>query len=147
MNILDNDKKILLKKKLAENKLKLKTLRIKKQKTQIINYVDDFDSKYRFANASETERLSMFISNLNFLDPAHIMLNECSISNYQSMYLCFLCGTEDLLEIYLYGNYNDLILDIDNWKFFSSYLLLVDEDFVRFIYINDYGDAKESKIK
>ncbi|MCH5270321.1 MAG: hypothetical protein J1E83_06180 [Lachnospiraceae bacterium] len=144
---MDNDKRILLKKKLTENKLKLKKSKIEKKKIQIINCVDDFDSKYRFANETETERLSRFISNLNFWAPAHIMLNECNISNHQSMYLCFLCGTEELLEIYLYGNYNDFILDIDNWELFSPYLLLVDEDFEHFIYLNDHGDVKESTTK
>lgn len=147
MNILDNDKRILLKKKLSENKLKIENIKIEKKKIKLINCVENFDSKYRFANESETERLSRFISNMNFLAPANIMLNECSISDHQNMYLCFLCGTDELLGIYLYGNYNDFILDIDNWEFFSPYLLLVDEDFVRFIYINDYGDIKGSKTK
>lgn len=147
MNILDDDKRILLKKKLEENKRKIKNIKIEKQRKQIINYIDDFDRKYRFADESETERINRFINNLNFSFPAHIRLEECNTSQHQNMYLCFLCGSEELLNIYLYVNYNDFIIDIDNWEFFSPYLLLIDEDFIRFIYINDYREIKESKIE
>jgi hypothetical protein len=60
------------------------------------------------------------------------------------MYLCFLAGSEELLKIYIFGKYSDLISDIDTWDFFSPYLLLIDEDFKRFIYIDDNGDMTKS---
>lgn len=147
VNILDADKRILLKKKLEENKRKIKNIKMENQRKQIINNIDDFDRKYRFADEAETEQLNRFISSLNFSSPAHIRLDKCNISQHQNMYLCFLCGLEELLNIYIYVNYNDFIIDIDNWKFFSPYFLLIDEDFIRFIYINDYGEIKESKME
>lgn len=144
---MDADKKILLKKKLEKNKQKIINIEIEKQRKQIIDNINDFDRKYRFADETETERIEKFISNLEFSFPAHIKLNECNISQHQNMYLCFLCGSEELLGIYLYVNYDDFITDMDNWEFFSDYLLLIDEDFIRFIYINDYGEFLESKIE
>ena len=47
---------------------------------------------------------------------------------------------------YIFGNYKDLMADIDNWDFFSPYLLLIDEDFSGYIYINDNGDITESRL-
>lgn len=144
---MDADKRVLLKKKLEDNKLKIKNAEIEKQRKQIISCVDDFDRKYRFADEAESEKLDEFIGSLNFYSPAHIRLKEQSISQHQNMYLCFLCGSHELLNIYLFGNYNDLMHDIDNWTFLSPYLLLVDEDFIRFIYINEHGEIKESAVK
>lgn len=144
---MDTDKKILMKNKLEENKLKIKDTEIEKQRKQIINYIEDFDKKYRFADEFESERLNRFISSLPFSSPAHIQLEKYNASTHNNMYLCFLCGSTELLNIYIYGNYNDLLLNIDNWEIFSPYLLLVDEDFIRFIYINDHGEIKESKIE
>lgn len=147
VNILDADKRILLKKKLEENKQKLKNIEIEKQRKQIINNIDEFDRKYRFADEAETERIHRFMCSLKFSFPGHIQLEESNISQHQNMYLCFLGGSEELLNIYLYVNYNDFITDMDYWEFFSSDLLLIDEDFIRYIYINDYGEFKESKIE
>lgn len=144
---MNADKKMLLKKKLEENKQKIINIEIEKQRKQIIDNIDDFNKKYRFAGEAETERIERFISNLEFSFPAHIKLKECNISQHQNMYLCFLGGSRELLNIYIYVNYNDFINDMDNWEFFSDYLLLIDEDFIRFIYINDYGEFKESKIE
>lgn len=144
---MDTDKSILLKKKLEENKLKIQNTEIEKQRKQIISCVDDFDKKYRFADESESEKLREFISSIDFSSPTHIRSEECSVSKHQNMYLCFLCGSKELLNTYLYLDYNDFILDIDNWQILSPYLLLIDEDFIRFIYINDYGEIKESKKK
>lgn len=143
---MDTDKKILLKRKQEENKLKLQKIKIENQRKQIAGYIEDFDRKYRFADEAETERLNRFIDKLDFFAPAYIYMEECEISQHSNMYLSFLCGSEELLGIYIYGNYSDLIFDIDNWEIFSPYILLVDEDFIRFIYINDYGEIKEFRI-
>lgn len=78
--ILDTDKKILLKKKLEENRQKIMNIEIEKQKKQIIDNIDDFSKKYRFADEAETERIEKFISNLEFSFPCHINLKEYNIS-------------------------------------------------------------------
>jgi hypothetical protein len=62
------------------------------------------------------------------------------------MYLCFLCGSEEIIKIYIYGDYKDFISDYDEWDYFSPYLLLIDEDFIHYVYIDDNGEIKEGKI-
>lgn len=144
---MNTDRKLLLTKKLEENKRKLKKSQIENQRHQIVESFDNFDSIYRFANDFEMEKLERFMERLEFSSPAHIVLDECSVTQHDNMFLCFLCGSEELLfDIFIYGNYKDFLLDIDTWCYFSPYLLLVDEDFIRYIYINDNGEIKESKI-
>lgn len=144
---MDTDKRTLLQKKLEENKLKLRNTKIEAQRKQIVDNIDDFHRKYRFADEAETERVNGFISRLNFTPLGHIQLVECEIPQDHNMYLCFLCGSEEMLNTYIYGNYKDLLSDMENWDFFSPYLLLVDEDLVHFVYVNDYGEIKGSKIE
>ena len=117
---MDTDKKILLKNKLEENQQKIINIKIEKQKKQIIDNIDDFSKKYRFADEAETERIEKFISNLEFSFPCHIKLKACNSLQHQNMYLCFLGGSRELLGIYIYVNYNDFITDMDNWEFFST---------------------------
>lgn len=147
VDILDNDKRMLFKRKLEDNKKRLKDKAIAEQKKQIVDIVDNFSDKYKFVNEFELGRLVEFIDNLEFPSPAHIRLDSCEPSQHHNMYLCFLCGSEELLEIYLYGKYEDFMSDMDSWDMLSPYLLLIDEDFERYIYINDYGEKAESKIK
>lgn len=52
-------------------------------------------------------------------------------------------GDEALFEIFVYGKYDDFLRDLDDWNYFSPYLLLIDEDFTHYVYINDYGDIIE----
>lgn len=141
---MNTDRKLLLKKKLEENKRKLKKSQVESKMHEIVESFDNFDSTYRFANDFETGKLKRFMECLEFSSPAHIVLDECNITQHDNMFLCFLCGSEELFDIYVYGDYNKLLLDIDTWCYFSPYLLLVDEDFVRYIFINDNGEIKET---
>ena len=61
-------------------------------------------------------------------------------------YLCFLMGTDALFEIYVFGKYSDIMSDHDAWEVFSPYLLLLDEDFIHYTYINDNGEVLESRV-
>ena len=58
----------------------------------------------------------------------------------------FLMGTDALFEIYVFGKYSDIMRDHDAWEVFSPYLLLVDEDFIHYTYINDNGEVLESRV-
>ncbi|MBQ3565577.1 MAG: hypothetical protein IJA12_00195 [Oscillospiraceae bacterium] len=139
--------KLLLKQKLEQNKIQHQNKEIENQKKQIIENVEDFNRKYRFADNSETEKLQNFTDKLNFTSPAHISAEKSKNTNHNNAYLCFLCGSKELLNIYIYGKYNDIINDMYEWDFFSPYLLIVDEDFSRYVYINDNQEISEHKIK
>ena len=132
----------LLQKKLAENKNKI----LEKEKKKLADSVDDFDKKYRFADEAEIRKIEEFINKLESPLPGHIAACENSPAPHRNMYLCFLMGSEEQLKMYIYGGYEDLMNDMDEWNFISPYLLLIDEDFVHYIYINDHGEATESKI-
>lgn len=140
---MDTEKRALLKKKLEENKLKNENAALEKQKIAIAECVDDFEGKYRFADEKECGRLNKFIGELHFSSPAHIQFDERGSSRHEKMYLCFLCGCEELLKIFLYGDHNDLTRDIESFRALSPYLLLIDEDLVRFIYVDDSGRFRE----
>ena len=56
-------------------------------------------------------------------------------------------GTDALFEIYVFGKYSDIMSDHDAWEVFSPYLLLVDEDFIHYTYINDDGEVMESQVE
>lgn len=142
---MDDKYKNLLQTKLADNKRKQEKIKLDKQISFIKDNVNDFDIKYRFANDIEINKIDMFVSNLHFSAPGHIDVNDNYPTSHNNMYLCFLYGSEKLLKTYIYGKYEAFLLDIDNWTFFSPYLLLIDEDFIRYIYVNDNGDIQESQ--
>ena len=143
---MDAKYKNLLQTKLADNKRKQEKIKLDKQISFIKDNVNDFDKKYRFANDIEINKIDMFVSKLHFSAPGHIDVNDNYPTSHNNMYLCFLCGSEELLKTYIYGKYEIFLLDIDNWTFFSPYLLLIDEDFIRYIYVNDNGDIQESQL-
>ena len=144
---MDDTKKKLLDAKLAELKKQQGQTRIEAEKKRIITSVDDFASKYRFAREDETARIQSFIGKLEFEFPAHIKTPSVKDnSRHEDMYLSFLCGSGELLGIYICGKYDDLISDLDSWNFFSPYLLLMDQDFIGYIYIDDNGNITESSL-
>ncbi|NBH15792.1 hypothetical protein D3Z36_16960 [Lachnospiraceae bacterium] len=51
-----------------------------------------------------------------------------------------------LFETYIFGKYDDIINDYDEGEVFSLYLLLVNEDFIHYVYINGYGEIMESQV-
>ncbi len=72
------------------------------------------------------------------------MRDKYSIREERKYVPVLFSGSEELLNIFIFGKFSDLIADIDTWDFFSPYLLLIDEDFRRYIYIDDNGDMTES---
>ncbi len=120
---------------------------IEKLRKEITDGIDDFDTKYRFADKAESERIEKFIDSLEFSSLGKIKPTECGISEHKNMYLCFLFGTEELLRIYIYGGHDTFLTDPENRGFFSSSLLLIDEELSGFIYIDDNGAFNEGTIK
>ena len=148
MSIVDSEKKSLLKSKLENIKIKQSQQCQDNERKRIIENIDDFYEKYRFADEFESKKIEEFIEHLHFSFPAHIAISQISKPTpHNNMYLCFLGGSEELLKVYIFGNYKNLMFDIDNWVFFSPYLLLIDEDFSRYIYFNDDGGIIESLLQ
>ena len=108
--------------------------------------IEQFNQKYRYAERVEVTKIQDFMSKLDFVRPGQLYIKESSPFHHNNVYLCFLLGTSAELEIYIFGKYNDIINDYDEWEVFSPYLLLVDEDFTHYVYINNYGEMFESQV-
>lgn len=143
---MTNLNKELLNRKLVENKRRLKEMRINEIKSDIMHSIEDFPKKYRFADENEIRRIEIFIDKLPFSLPAKIdfsSLTKSDITKHNSVWLCFLSGCEEIFSIYIHGNYKDIINDYETWFWLSDYLLIVDEDFFRFIFIDDNFNLTE----
>lgn len=139
----------LLKRKLAENKRRLKEIGINKMKSQIMQEIENFPEKYRFADGNEKKRIEIFIEKLPAVFLGRIdfsALPESPVTEHGKCYLCFLEGSEEIFDTYIYGNFSDFLHDYDDFFFFSAYLLIIDEDFRRFVFIDDDFSQKESYI-
>lgn len=142
---MDSEKKSLLQSKLQELKIQRSKQRQNSERKRIAENVGGFYEKNRFADEAEAVRIEEFIGKLHFSFPAHIEASHISEpAPHNNMYLCFLSGGEELLRVYVFGAHKDLMSDIESWEFFSPYLLLIDEDLSRYIYINDNGDITQS---
>ena len=108
--------------------------------------IEHFSQKYRYADEAEALKIETFISKLNFKQPGQLAIQEVCPYPHGNVYLCFLMGTDALFEIYVFGKYSDIMSDYDVWEVFSPYLLLVDEDFIHYTYINDNGEVMESQV-
>ena len=108
--------------------------------------IEHFSQKYRYADEAEALKIETFISKLNFKQPGQLAIQEVCPYPHGNAYLCFLMGTDALFEIYVFGKYPDIMSDHDAWEVFSPYLLLVDEDFIHYTYINDNGEVLESRV-
>lgn len=145
MNELNRE---LLNRKLAENKRRLKEIRINEMKSEIIQSIENFPEKYRFADDNEKKRIEIFMEKLpaffNRVDFS--ALPESPVTEHGKCYLCFLEGSEENFYINIYGNFSDFIHNHDDFEIFSAYLLIIDEDFRRFVHIDDEFNLKESYI-
>lgn len=141
--------KDLLKHKLAENKRRLKEIRINEMKSEIISSIGDFPEKYRFANDSEIRRIEIFMDKMPTVFFGRVDFSafpESPVTEHGKCYLCFLEGSEEIFNTYIYGSFSDFLRDYDEFFFFSAYLLIIDEDFRRFVFIDDDFNQKESYI-
>lgn len=132
----------LLEKKLAENKRRLKEMRINSMKSEIMQSIENFSEKYRFADDTEKKYIEIFMEKLPvFYDLKTLQKNP--VNEHGKCYLCFLEGSEEIFDIYLYGNFSDFLCDYDDFFFLSAHLLVIDEDFQRYVFIDDEFNQKE----
>lgn len=143
---MDDKLKVILAQKKAQLKIKQKNAEIQQYKDHFTKSIEHFSQKYRYADEAEAIKIEKFISNLNFVRPGQLEIQEICPYSHRNVYLCFLMGTSALFQIYIFGKYDDILSDYDEWEVFSPYLLLVDEDFIHYTYINDYGEVMESQV-
>ncbi|MDE5558482.1 MAG: hypothetical protein K2J32_12495, partial [Ruminococcus sp.] len=90
MNELNRE---LLNRKLAENKRRLKEIRINKMKSQIMQEVENFPEKYRFADDNEKKHIEIFMEKLPWsMRIDFSALPQSSVTEHGKCYLCFLDG-------------------------------------------------------
>ena len=143
---MDHERKELLAQKKAQLKKRQKRAEIQQYKDRLTKSIEHFSQKYRYADEAEVLKIETFISKLNFEQPGQLAIQEVGPYPHENVYLCFLMGTEALFQIFIFGKYDDILRDYDEWEVFSPCLLLVDEDFIHYTYINDDGKVMESQV-
>ena len=143
---MDHERKELLAQKKAQLKAKQQRAEIQQYKDRLTKSIEDFSQKYRYADEAEEAKLGKFISKLDFAQPGQLSIQEVCPYPHENVYLCFLMGTEALFQIFIFGKYDDILRDYDEWEVFSPCLLLVDEDFIHYVYVNDDGEVMESQV-
>ena len=143
---MDHERKELLAQKKAQLKKRRKRAEIQQYKDRLTKSIEHFSQKYRYADEAEVLKIETFISKLNFEQPGQLAIQEVCPYPHENVYLCFLMGTEALFQIFIFGKYDDILRDYDEWEVFSPCLLLVDEDFIHYTYINDDGKVMESQV-
>ena len=143
---MEHERKELLAQKRAQLKIKQKRAEIQQYKDRLTKSIEDFSQKYRYADEAEEIKLGKFISKLDFAQPGQLSIQEACPYPHENVHLCFLMGTEALFQIFIFGKYDDILHDYDEWEVFSPCLLLVDEDFIHYTYINDDGEVMESQV-
>lgn len=136
---MDHERKELLAQKKAQLKAKQQREEIQQYKDRLTKSIEDFSQKYRYADEAEEIKLGKFISKLDFAQPGQLSIQEACPYPHENVHLCFLMGTEALFQIFIFGKY-------DEWEVFSPCLLLVDEEFIHYTYINDDGEVMESQV-
>lgn len=143
---MDDNMKALLEQKKVQLKIKQQYTEILQYKDHLTKSIEHFSQKYRYTDEAEALKIEAFISKLNFVQPGQLAIKEVCPYPHGNVYLCFLMGTDALFQIYIFGKYDDIMNDYDKWGLFSPCLLLVDEDFIHYVYINDYGEIAESQV-
>ena len=135
----------LLQKKKEQYKLKQKEKAIQEAISSVVQNVDSFNEKYRFAEECEKIKIQKFVSELEFVGPGQLKVKEKCLYKHNNVYLCCLTGDCAVYDIFVFGRYDDFIRDYDDWDYISPYLLLIDDDFSHYIYINVYGEIIEQQ--
>lgn len=122
-----------------------KKAEIERIKTQMSAEIERFEQHYEFADTETTKRIIDFIDKLPFCRPACVDLEKFSTRRkcsprelrIEDVWICFLLGDEELFKIFVKASIADFFADFDEWAFYSPYLLLIYNDFGRFIFIDD----------
>lgn len=128
---LEQKEKLLHLKAVQQQKIKDK--KVSDAKSFIADNIDNFNSKYRFANQDETSQISqiLILNGVSYLNYKTSDYSELAISadiDAQKVWICILSGSEEMLNIFVLGNLSDFLADCDDWDFISSNIVLVNEE-------------------
>ena len=142
---MNEEHKKLLQIKKEQYQLKQKEKAIQEAISCVVQNVDCFNEKYRFVEECEKIKIQKFVSELEFVVPGQLKVKEKCLHKHNNVYLYCLMGDCAVYDIFMFGRYDDFISDYDDWDYISPYLLLIDDDFSHYIYINDYGEIIEQQ--
>lgn len=133
----------------AVQQQKIKDNKVSDAKSFIADNIDNFNSKYRFANQDETSQISQIlilngVLYLNYKTSDYSELAASADIDAQKVWICFLSGSEEMLNIFVLGNLSDFLVDYDDWDFVSSNILLVNEEMSGIITLNN-GELQVKK--
>lgn len=128
---LEQKEKLLHLKAVQQQKIKDK--KVSDAKSFIADNIDNFNSKYRFANQDETSQISqiLILNGVSYLNYKTSDYSELAVSadiDAQKVWICILSGSEEMLNIFVLGNLSDFLADCDDWNFVSSNIVLVNEE-------------------
>lgn len=137
---LEQKEKLLHLKAVQQQKIKDK--KVSDAKSFIADNIDNFNSKYRFANHDETSQISQIlilngVSYLNYKTSDYSELAASADIDAQKVWICILSGSEEMLNIFVLGNLSDFLADCDDWDFISSNIVLVNEEISGIITFNN----------
>lgn len=131
--------------KKEENKRAQEQKAIQDNIKNMIENVECFHEKYRLVEECEKVKIQQFVSELEFTAPGHLRVKDTCLHKHKNVYLCCLMGDCAMYDIFIFGKYDDFIREYDDWSYISPYLLLIDEDFSHYVYIDDYGEIVEQQ--
>ena len=134
MIFLDEFHQMLLK----DLKHKIYHKKMQELKKRIQEEIPEFDKKYQFADESETKQIQNCIQKFVTSEKSPVSV----VPEWNPVYLCFLCGENFLLDIFIKGNISDFMQDYDEFDFFSPYLLILNQKFSEAIYMDDNKNLK-----
>ncbi len=153
---MTNEQRERLTELVAKQKASAREREILRVKAQMADEIPNFSDKYVFAEGGQAEKLSAFVAGLPFIRPAWIDVERFERRRFYSspeeferyadnrrVWICFLSGSAELLDIYAGCTASDYFADFDDWQFFSPFTVLVYNDFGGFIFIDDNGNITE----
>ncbi len=129
----------------AVQQQKIKDKKISDTKNFIADNIDEFYLKYRFANHDETIQISKILNNISYLNSKTSDYSSLTVSaaiNAPKVWISFLTGSEEMLNIFVLGDISNFLADYDDWDCISSNILLINWEMSGIISIDNVGNIK-----
>ncbi len=134
---------------LARQKVYEREKAIARNKARILEEIPHFSERYTFADDERAEKLRAFIDDLPFARPGWIDIDKFSSKrrfdpdeeDERHVWICFLSGSAELLDMYVGCTAADYFADFDDWQFLCPFTVLVYDE--GFVFIDDNGDMTE----
>ncbi len=134
---------------LARQKVSAREKEISRIKAQMSEEIPRFSERYVFADYEQAEKLRAFVSGLPFARPGWVDVDKFASkrrfdpdeADERHVWVCFLSGSAELLDMYVGCTAADYFADFDDWQFFCPFTVLVYDD--SFVFIDDNGEMTE----